>query len=134
MNEFTPTQSQRTVDFSIGGCNDVVEFDAGNITMLSDGKIVSIDVTLKNVCPGRRVALAAMLSELDCTGAEQRRGMRSMTVPAHSNETPTDIAVRGIRFVLPDDISLSSGTTRRLRLRFINHYIDNDMHCMDVTV
>ncbi len=134
MNEFIPAQSQRTVDFTVSGCNDMVEFDAGDVAMLQDGKLLSVDVTLKSVCPGKRVALATLLSELDSTGAEQRRGMRCMTVSAQTGDQPCDIAVRGIRFVLPADISLSSGNVRRLRLRFICHYIDSDINCMNFTI
>ena len=134
MNEFIPAQSQRTVDFTVGGCNNVVEFDAGDITMLQDGKIICINVTLKNVCPGKRVAMGVLLSELDCTGAEQRRGMHCMTIPAQTQDAPADIAVHGIRFVLTDEISLSTGTNRRLRIRFLSHYIDSEMNCMDFTV
>ncbi len=134
MTEYIADQSQRTVDFTIGGCNDVVRFDAGDVSLSQDGKVLCVDVTLTNVCPNRRVALAALLSELDATDAEQRRGMNCMTVSGQNGSAPADIAVRGIRFVLPADISLSNGGSRRFRLRFISHYIDNEINCVDFRV
>ncbi len=101
---------------------------------MQDGKLISIDVTLKNVCPKKRVALAALLTELDTAGTEQRRGLRCMTVPGQSGDAPADILVQGIRFVLPEDIALTSGGSRKLRARFTCHYIDSETSCFSLTV
>ena len=48
------------------------------------GCIIQMDVTIKNVCPGKRVALAAILTEVDEHGMEYQRGMKALTIPAHS--------------------------------------------------
>ena len=97
MTEYTPVQNQRTVDFTVSGCSDTAQFDAGSISIMQDGKLISIDVTLKNVCPKKRVA-------------------------------------QGIRFVLPEDIALTSGGSRKLRARFTCHYIDSETSCFSLTV
>lgn len=121
-------------DITIGGCEDSIEFDAGDLVMESLGRIVQLDVTLKNVCPNRRVALAAIITEVDDNDIEHKRGMKTMTVPAHTRQTCRDITVRCIKFVLPEDLDVSGSTTamcnnRRFKARFIAHYIDNDFEC-----
>lgn len=122
------------VDITIDGCEDSVEFDAGDIGMLSLGRILQLDVTIKNVCPLRRVALAAILTEVDEHGVEHKRGIKTMTIPAHRKSSCSDVTVRCIKFVLPEDLDVTGSATticneRKLRARFIAHYIDNDFEC-----
>lgn len=125
------------VDVVIDGCEDSVEFDAGELGMESLGRIIQLDVTLKNVCPNKRVALAAIVTEVDSEGIEHKRGMKSMTVPAHTRSTCHDVIVRCIKFVLPEDLDVS-GTAgsmcnrRNFKARFIAHYIDTDFDCCNV--
>ena len=120
-----------TVDLAVDSCTDTVEFDAGVLAMDLLGRIVQIDVTLHNVCPNRRVALAVMLNELDADDAEHKRGFKAMTVPAHGRDGCRDVTVRCIRFVLPEDLDVSGDAfsicnERRFRARFIAHYVDYD--------
>ena len=92
---------------------------------------------MKNVCPGKRVALAVILTEVDENGLEHQRGMKTMTLPAHSYPTCRDMLVKCIRFVLPDDLDVSGGEpqsmcgTRSLRARVIAHNIDTDYRCCE---
>lgn len=91
-------------------------------------------MTLDRVCPGRRVALAAILSEVDADGEEHQRGMKIFTIPAHSGTRCRDVAVRCIRFVLPE---LSDGPAacgcvcreKTLRARFLANYVDSGFTC-----
>jgi hypothetical protein len=127
------------VSITIGGCEDSIEFNAGELGMESLGRILQMDVTLKNVCPLRRVALAVLLSETDDQGEEHKRGMKVVTVPAHDRAECHDMTVRCIRFVLPEDLDPSGNcgcicNERRFRARFIAHYIDNDFECCECTV
>ena len=128
----TPEECPNPVNITIQGCQDAVEFDAGDLGMESLGRILQLDVTIKNVCPRKRVALAAMVTEVDPRGIEYKRGMKTITVPAHTRATCHDVTVRGIKFVLPEDLDVSGGSTtsicnsRRFKARFIAHYIDND--------
>ena len=131
-----PEPCPEPVDIAIDGCGTAVEFDAGALALESLGRILQLDVTLRRVCPNRRVALAAILSEVDENGLEYKRGAKTMTIPAHNRATCQDVTVRCIKFVLPEDLDVS-GTgdgvcnTRNFKARFFAHYIDHDFDCCD---
>lgn len=129
------------VDVPVGGCTDAVEFDAGDICLEGLGRIVQLDVTLRRVCPHRRVALAVLLQEVDAQGNEHKRGLKTMTVPAHTRDTCHDVTIRCIKFVVPEDLDVSDTecsvcNTRHFKARFIAHYIDTDFDacCCDKDV
>ena len=108
--------------------------DLGKTDLQSLGRIVQLDVTVKNVCPNRRVALAVILTEMDDTGLEHQRGMKAITIPAHHAATCRDVLVKCIKFVLPEDLDVSCSANaicneRKLRARFIAHNIDTDYRC-----
>ena len=129
-----PETCPEPVELSVDGCEDTVELDAGKLGMDSLGRIAKLDVTIRNVCPNKRVALAAILTEVDREGIEHKRGLKTMVVPAHTNETCRDVIVRCIKFVLPESLDVSGATCsicneRNFRARFIAHYIDNDFEC-----
>lgn len=122
------------IEVSVDGCSDTVEFDAGDICMDSLGRIVELSVTLRNVCPNKRMALAVLLHEVDQYGHEHKRGIKTMTVPAHTRQSCRDVTIRCIRFVLPEDLDVSGSenamcNSRKFRVRFIAHYIDSDFDC-----
>ena len=102
----------------------------------------AVDVTVKNVCPGKRVALAVVLSEKDEKNEEHSRGMKMLTVPAHRSSGCRDVLVKCIKFVLPEDLDVSGGCPfsicdkRFFKVRVIAHYIDTDFRCCetDITV
>lgn len=121
------------IDIVIEGCNDTILFDAGDIYFDSLGRILELETTIKNVCPNRRVALAAILTETDENGIEYKRGIKTMVIPAHTNPTCSDIRITCIRFVLPEELDPTSDNTtmcnpRNFKVRFITHYIDNDFN------
>lgn len=127
------------VDVTIDGCSDAMIYDAGDLMLESTGRILQLDVRLRNVCPNRRVALAAMVSEVDSEGIEYKRGFKTMTIPAHTRDTCQNISVRCIKFVLPEDLSVAEGADhtsicgdRQFKASFIAHYVDNDFECCDV--
>lgn len=129
-----PEGCPATVDLTVDGCTDTVEFDAGDLVLDSLGRIVQLDVTLQSVCPHRRVALAVLLNEVDCHGVEHKRGMKTVTVPAHTKENCRDVTVRCIKFVLPEDLDVSGGAysicnKRKFRARLFANYIDYDFEC-----
>lgn len=116
------------------GCEDDVFFDAGKIGLDSLGRILQVDVTLRNVCPRRRVALAVMLTEVDDKDKEHRRGLKTLVVPAHNRTGCRDVTVRCVKFVLPEALDVSGGndgicSRRNFRLRFLAHYIDSGFDC-----
>ena len=128
------------VDVTIGGCEDSVVIDAGDSYLESQGRILQLDVNLKNVCPNKRVALAVLLTEVDANGDEHSRGMKTFTIPAHTAPTCRDVLVRCIKFVLPEDLDVSGGTPlamcnpRNLKVRFIAHNIDSDFQCCELVL
>lgn len=123
------------VDLSVEGCADAVVVDAGDVYLESQGRIIQLNVTLKNVCPGKRVALAAILTEVDDSGQEYQRGLKTLTIPAHDFPSCRDVHVRCIKFVVPEDLNVSSGAAmgmcsrRSFRARFIAHTIDTSFQC-----
>ena len=129
----------KPVDITIGGCSDTVEFDAGDLDLEGLGRILKLDVTLKNICPHKRVALAIIVTEVDEHGLEYKRGMKTLVIPAHTREGCHDVTVRCVKFVLPEELDVS-GTEgsicneRKFKARLIAHYIDDDFSCCDVVI
>ena len=122
------------VDVSMAGCVDEIEIDAGAVLLESLGRILKLDVTIPNVCPGRRMALAVILTEVDAEGNEYRRGMKTLVIPAHDGEGCRDVTVRCIRFVLPEELDVSGEPDgicdqRNFRARFMANYIDAGFTC-----
>ena len=128
------------VNFSVAGCQDSLVVDMGDTYLESLGRIIELNVTIKNVCPGKRVALAAILTEVDENGEEHQRGMKTLTIPAHYADDCRDILVKCIKFVVPEDISQalccqnSLCGQRSFKARIIAHNIDTEYRCCDSTV
>lgn len=121
------------VDVPVTGCEDFVQFDAGDLVLEDTGRILQLDINLLNVCPGRRVALAVVLTELDQNDVPQPCGMKFFTIPAHDLPTCADVLVTCIRFILPDD-GRGLCAERILQAQFMAHYIDNDFSCCPAIV
>ena len=123
------------VDLTIDGCQDSVVINVGDTYLESLGRILQLDVTVKNVCPGKRVSLAVILTEVGHNGVEYQRGMKAFTIPAHNYPSCRNVLVKCIKFVLPEDLDVSGGkpeaicNSRKFRVRFIAHNIDTDYQC-----
>lgn len=128
------------VNLAVDGYRDSVIIDAGETYLESLGRILQLNVTVKNVCPGKRVALAVILTEIDSNGGEHPRGMKTITIPAHNYPSCRDVLVKCIKFVLPEDLDVSGGmpnamcNTRNFKARFISHNIDTDYQCCDSVI
>lgn len=113
--------------------DDGVAIDAGSAVLQPPGRIVGLSVTVQHVCPGRRVALAVLLCELDESGQEYPRGIKTLVIPAHDGDTCRNIKVTGIQFVLPEELSVSGGSPafraakRNFKAKIIANFID--FHC-----
>ena len=109
----------------------------GDVYLESMGTILQMDVTVKNVCPKKRVALAAILTEVDENGMEYQRGTKTVTIPAHNYPSCRDVLVKCMKFVLPKDLDVSGGpaqamcSPRQFKARFIAHNIDSDYRCCE---
>ena len=129
-----PEPCPTPTDLIAEGCSDAIHVDLGDVFLEGQGRIIQMDATIKNVCPGKRVALAAILTELDQDGMEHQRGMKTMTIPAHDFPDCRDIQVKCIRFVVPEDLSLSCGclcSPRQFQVRLIANSIDTDFRCCE---
>lgn len=121
-----PDNCTEPVQITVDGCSDTVNFYADDICINGLGRIVQLDVTLRNVCPNKRVALAVLLNEVDCLGNEYKRGMKTVTIPAHTKDSCRDVTVHCLNFVLPEDLDVSNTAgsmcnTRNFKARFIAH-------------
>ena len=124
-----PPVAQVQNDIYYDTCEDAKSCDMGDTVLEDQGRILDLSLTLKNVCPGKRVALGVALTEVDSCQNEYPRGIKTMTIPAHSNICCTDIPVTGMRFIMPEDISVSGSTSmctsqRHFIVRVDAHYID----------
>lgn len=112
-------------------------FDAGDVRLESLGRILELNFTVKRVCPGKRVALGVLLSEVGENGDEYPRGMKALTLPAHNAPSCRDIRVKCVRFVLPEDLSAVEEEPgcmcreRSFRVRTIAHPVDYGFHCCE---
>ncbi len=125
------------VDVVSPACQEVITVDAGSVSLGLSGRVAQVNVTLRNVCPGRRVALAVVLTELDEEGVEYQRGMRTLLIPAHNFESCRDINVECISFVIPeevDDITAQACGERSFRARVYANIIDSGFECCGLTV
>ena len=123
------------VDYTAVGCADTIFFDAGDVEMQSLGRIVKVDFTLQGVCPNKRVAVAVILNEIDEMGNEHKRGLKTLTIPAHTQNGCRNVTVQCVKFVLPEDLDVFDTTgmcnERNLRVRILANYIDNDFECCE---
>ena len=136
-----PEPCPEPVEFTLDGCQDSMVVELGDQYLESQGSIVQMNLTLKNVCPNKRVALGMVLTELDCMGNEYPRGLKAITIPAHHHVTCRDVQVKGIKFVLPVDPDFvelnqnqNTGFCRRrnLKIRTMAHHMDSEFTCMDL--
>lgn len=127
------------VCIEVESCSDSVICSAGDTFLESLGRILQLDINIRNVCPGRRTALAVIVNELDEYGEEYPRGMKTITVPAHYKQDCSDVLVKCIRFVLPEDLNPSAGSCcslcheRKFTVRTICNYIDTEFQCCSVS-
>ena len=117
-------------------CEDLVAVQAGDARLTGLGRIVRVDVTLKNICPGRQVAAAVILTELDADGVEHPRGTKTILIPPQAGTECVDILLKCINFVVPEALSTAGSTdtlcqARGFRTRVLANYVDSDFTCCD---
>lgn len=133
---FCSEECPEPVEIEFEGCQDTLDFNAGAVSLNSLGRILELSVTLENICPNKRVALAVILTEIDIHGNEHKRGMKILTVPEHFQPGCHDVIVHCIRFVLPEDLDETGRPSslcnpRRFKARFLANYIDSGFSCQE---
>ena len=115
--------------FSLTGCQDALRVRLCGAHLTELGRIVQLDVTLKDVCPGKRVAASILLWELDPWGREYFRGARHLVIPAQEGESCRDVHLDCIPFSLPEALNPGGERfccPRRFQAQVIANYVDTD--------
>lgn len=120
----------------VPGCKDSAQVNLDSTKLQSLGRIVQVDVTVRNVCPGKRVAVAVMLTEYGPNGEEYARGTKAFTIPALVGEACQDVSLRCIHFVVPEDLDPAEDphticNARQFNARVMANYVDTDFVCCD---
>ena len=121
---------------TVDGCRDAVNAAAGNVMLTGLGRIVQVDAVIKNVCPGKQIAAAVILTETDANGIEHARGTKTMLIPAQGGEACQDIMLKCVSFVVPESLSPDGITDsicadRHFAARVLANYVDTDFSCCD---
>ena len=121
------------VDVVAEGCSDLVVVDVGDVQLGGQGRIIQLELTVKDVGHNRRVALGVILEEVGPDGKTEPRGVKVFTLPAHTQPGCRDVQVQCIRFVVPEDVSLwgkSLCDTRRFQVQVIAQAMDGEFRCL----
>lgn len=128
-----PDDCPKAVEFTADGCEDTLYYDLKDVYLDSLGRVLQLDMTLKNICPRKRVALCVTLNEVDSEGTEHKRGIKIFTIPAHYYDTCKDVKVRCVRFILPEDLNVENPGalcgTRKFAARVMANYIGYGFEC-----
>lgn len=124
-------------DFQLDSCQDAAVISANDTFISGLGRIVQVDALVKNVCPGKRVAVAVLLWEVDDQGGEYARGVKSVLIPALGGRVCQDVQLKCISFVVPEALDVCGNTAsicnpRKFRVRVLANYVDTDFICCDV--
>lgn len=122
--------------FMVEGCQDAASVEAHDTFLSGLGRIVQVDAVVKNVCPGRKVAAALILTELDGDGVEHARGTKTVLIPAQTGTECRDIQLKCISFVVPEELDVAGSPNticdpRGFRVRVLANYVDTDFVCCD---
>lgn len=128
---YTAEEAVKTPPITIDYCSDYKAYDIGDVFLDSLGRLLSLSLTLKCVCPGKEVAVGILLTELDRRGRERTRGFKAIRYPGHANGCH-DVKLTGIRFVLPEFYDATGSpaslcNTRRCAVRVTANYISTDV-------
>ena len=124
-------------DFQVPSCRDAVQVETTPVEISSLGRIVQVDAIVKNVCPGKQVAVAILLSETDSHGVEHARGTKTVLIPPQDGEGCRDVELKCIHFVVPEALDASGAfgsicNARSFTARVLANYVDTDyVACCD---
>lgn len=122
--------------FTIPGCQDALRTALDPAQLLSLGRIVQVDVTVKAVCPDRKLAVSIILSEIGADGVSHPRGAKHILIPAQIGTACQDLVLKCIPFSVPEALN-PDGTPgsicadRNFQAQVIANYLDTDFACCD---
>lgn len=120
----------------VPSCQDAVRAALPEVVPGGLGRIVQLDVVLKSVCPGKRLAVSVILGEVDASGVAAPRGVKHILVPAQTGEECQDVTIKCIQFSLPEALDPSGDGSslckaRNLQAQVIANYVDTDFVCCE---
>lgn len=121
-------------DIYFEGCDNIKNCNLGSRFVDEQGKILDLSLTLKDVCPLKRTAVAIALYEIGSCHSKQLIALKVKTIPASGGTERQDVCLEDIRFVIPDDIDTSTDGRRRFSVEVSANYIDvvsSDNCCPD---
>lgn len=121
-----PCPEPQEIEFE--GCQDYLAYDLGDYVIDNVGRILELSLTIKNVCPNKKVAVAILLNEIDRYGVEHKKAIKIISIPAHTNSRCKDIKLTNIKLVLPEEDNNMCGT-KKFAVRALINYIDNNPIC-----
>ena len=135
-NALYPEPCPQPQEILVPGCQDAVHVQLPAAEMLSLGRIVQVDAVIKNVCPGKRVAVAVILAEVGPDGQEYPRGMKTVTIPAQTGDGCRDVTLKCLPFAVPEGLEPAAAAAcicaqRKFHARVIANYLDTDFVCCE---
>ena len=121
-------------DIYFEACDNIKSCNLGSRFVDDQGKILDLSLTLRDVCPLKRTAVAIALYEIGSCHSKQLIALKVKTIPASGATERQDICVDNIRFVIPDDTDTSTDGRRRFSVEVSANYIDvvsSDNCCSD---
>ena len=134
--DFLPEPCPQPTAFTLAGCQDALRVPMDDVSLGGLGRLLQLDVVIKSVCPGKRVAVSILLSELDAEGQEQPRGVKHLLIPAHTGTDCRDLHLHCIPFSLPEALDATGSTAsicgeRKYHARAMANYVDTDFACCE---
>lgn len=111
--------------FCVEGCCEQVNRDLGSINIANLGQIINVSLTLRNVCPNRKIAVAITLVEIDQCCHEHQRAFRVFEIQTPSTSCG-NLRVNDLRFAIPVENACQK---RRFRFLVTANYSDTRV-CM----
>ena len=122
--------------FTVEGCKDAARVELPPVGLGGLGRIVQLDAVIRNVCPGKQVAVSIQLNELGPDNQELPRGVKHLLIPAHNDPACRDVILKCVQFSLPEALDATGNTDsicnpRKYHTRVIANYVDTDYACCE---
>ena len=129
-----PDECGTATSFQVDGCADSTVINGNDTTIKDLGRIVQVDVPIKNVCPNKRLAVGVILTEIDSGNIEHNRGMKTLLIPPIESTKCENIIIKCVSFVVPEALDTTGNVdalcnSRDFKARVLVNYVDTDFVC-----
>ena len=129
-----PDECGTATSFQVDGCADSTVINGNDTTIKDLGRIVQVDVPIKNVCPNKRLAVGVILTEIDSGNIEHNRGMKTLLIPPIESTKCENIIIKCVSFVVPEALDTTGNVdalcnSRDFKARVLVNYVDTDIVC-----